>query len=100
MRVPIQPSTANPNSMTTLSVIQRRLMAPPLRVRLGVGSPSIWSSSFVAQFATRVPDRRDQTDRVRRVGWGARKAPLEQLALVHHRRAGQHSNMGERPGGA
>src|SRR5262245_18839644 len=31
MRVPIQPSTANPNSMTTLSVIQRRRMAPPLR---------------------------------------------------------------------
>src|SRR5262249_29866680 len=29
MRVPIQPSTANPNTTTTASVIQRRRMRPP-----------------------------------------------------------------------
>src|SRR6516162_247630 len=33
MRVPIQPSTANPNTTTTPSVIQRRRMSPPPRIR-------------------------------------------------------------------
>src|SRR5262245_27174311 len=33
MRVPIQPSTANPNTTTTPSVIQRRRMRPPFGSR-------------------------------------------------------------------